>query len=262
MINNNGRQHEESSRNSDLDYFILDCLGESDRPIGSGSLFYLANKRGETNGLSAPTIGRRLRELEERELVKKASVEGRLITPTGRSLLEKLKRDRQIEISAQEFLQLLKRDSRSDIIDQLVARRVIESETCALAASNGSVESIEGLEELIARQRASVTQGKMAVEEDIGFHETIAEASGNKVLAGLVHLLRSQKQLSYIVAAIRAKVHTRFVVDHEEILQAIKTRKPTVARQAMEQHIDKLINDVDRYWEHAFPRRLSRGKQG
>ncbi|MCI0621835.1 MAG: FCD domain-containing protein [Acidobacteria bacterium] len=253
MINYTRQHKEESSRNSHhLDYFILGCLGESDQPVGSGSLFYLSNEQGQT--ISAPTIGRRLRDLEQRGLVEKVSVEGRILTPAGRSILEKLKQDRRIEVSAQEFLHLLKRDSRSDIIDQLAARRVIESETSALAASNGSVEIIERLEELIERQRALVAQGKMAVEEDIGFHETIAEASGNKVLAGMAHLLRSQKQLNYVVAAIRAKVHTRFVVDHEEILQAIKARKSTLARQAMEHHLDKLIADVGRYWEQEFPR--------
>jgi DNA-binding GntR family transcriptional regulator len=56
-----------------------------------------------------------------------------------------------------------------------------------------------------------------------------------------------------VVAAIRAKVGTRPVVDHhEEIIKAIKARQPAQARHAMERHIDKLIADVDRYWEQVF----------
>lgn len=245
------------SANSDFDieYFILRSLGESKQPVGSGSLYYLLQERGDE--ISAPTIGRRLRDLEHRGLVRKVSVEGRTLTASGSALLKKLEHDHLIENSAQGFLTLLKQDSRKDIVDQLMARRVIEGETAALAASGASDKTISQLEDLIERQRQRVMEGQMAVDEDIGFHETIAAASGNNVLASMVHLLRSQKQLAYLVTAIRAKVHTRFVVDHEDILLAIKARKATSARQAMEQHISKLISDVERYWEQVFPRRRS-----
>lgn len=239
----------------DLEYFILRSLGESEQPVGSGSLYYLLQERGDK--ISAPTIGRRLRDLEQRGLVEKVSVEGRTLTSSGTALLRRIEHDRRIEDSAQGFLSLLKQDSRKDILDQLMARRVIEGETAALAASSASKETIATLDDLIGRQRQRVMEGEMAVDEDTGFHETIAAASGNNVLAGMVHLLRSQKQLTYVVTAIRAKVHTRFVVDHEEILLAIKARKATSARQAMEQHISKLISDVEHYWEQVFPRRRS-----
>ena len=47
-------------------------------------------------------------------------------------------------------------------------------------------------------------------------------------------------------------------VDHEVILNTIKTRKPELARKTMEQHPDKLISEVDRYREQVFPQRDKR----
>jgi len=60
-----------------------------------------------------------------------------------------------------------------------------------------------------------------------------------------------------VIAAIRAKVGGRLVVDHEAIISAIQGRKPDQARRAMEQHLNKLISDVDRYWEQFFLRHES-----
>lgn len=238
------------SNNPELDYAILHALHHHGQPMGSGTLHYVLRKRGDT--LSAPSIGRKLRDLEHRGLVTKVSVEGRILTPEGQKILKRLDQDRQLEMSGEKLLKLLKRSGRKDIVDQLVARRVIEGETSALAAANASTEEIASLEALISRQRNVVDHGEMGVNEDVGFHDTIAEASGNGILAGMVVMLRSQGWLNHVVAAIRAKVGSRPVVDHEEIIKAIKARQPAQARHAMESHIDKLIADVDRYWEQVF----------
>ena len=223
---------------SELDFAILESLHSHGQPVGSGTLHYALSKRGDK--LSAPTIGRKLRDLEQRGLVAKVSVEGRVLTAAGQKLLRKLTVERQLESSGEALLKLLKRSGRKDIIDQLVARRVIETETAALAAVNATAQQIKVLEKFI---------------EQGDFHDTIAEASGNSVLAAMVILLRSQIWLNQIIAAIRAKVGGRLAVDHEEIISAIKGRKPDLARKAMEQHLNKLISDVDRYWEQVFEHR-------
>jgi GntR family transcriptional repressor for pyruvate dehydrogenase complex len=104
----------------------------------------------------------------------------------------------------------------------------------------------------------SVEHGETGSKADVDFHDTIAEGCGNSILSALVIMLRSQVWLNQVIAAIRTKVGGRLVVDHEAILNAIKTRKPELARKAMEQHLDKLISDVDRYWEQVFPQRDKR----
>lgn len=212
-------------------------------------------KRGDN--LSAPTIGRKLRDLEHRGLVTKVSVEGRVLTSAGRKLLHRLEQQHSLESSGDNLLKALKRGGRQDIINQLAARRVIESETAALAATNATPQQIHALEKLIAQGYDMVEHGNTGIQADTDFHDTIAEASGNNVLAALVIMLRSQVWLSQVIAAMRTKVGGRLVVDHEAIVNAIKARKPELARKAMEHHLSKLIADVDRYWEQVFANRDS-----
>jgi DNA-binding FadR family transcriptional regulator len=238
-------------RKSDLDYCILHSLNAHGQAMGSGSLHYLFRKQG--NNLSAPTIGRWLRDLDNRGLVTKVSVEGRTLTPAGLKLLKKLEHERRLESSGETVLKLLKRNGKKDIVDQLTARRVIEGETCALAAVNATTTDLIRLEELLEQQRESVAKGHMGVHQDTDFHDSIAEASGNSVLAAMVVMLRSHERLNHIITAIRTHVGTRPVVDHETIVRRLNDRNPDVARAAMEQHINRLIVDVDHYWEQVFP---------
>jgi GntR family L-lactate dehydrogenase operon transcriptional regulator len=238
-------------RHSEIDFAILQTLHKHGQPVGSGTLHYVLRKRGDN--LSAPTIGRKLRDLEHRGLVAKVSVEGRVLTTAGRKLLHRLERESSLESSGDQLLRALKRGGRKDIIDQLSARRVIESETAALAAANATPQQIDALEQLIAQGYDLVEHGDTGIKADTDFHDTIAHASGNSILAALVVMLRSQVWLSQLIAAMRAKVGGRLVVDHEEIVNAIKAHKADKARKAMEYHLDKLISDVDRYWEQMFP---------
>ena len=235
---------------SALDYAILASLDCHGQPMGSGSLHYELRKRGATP--SAPTIGRKLRDLEQRGLVAKVSVEGRILTAAGQKLLSRMEQERQRELSGERLLKLLKRNGRKDIVDQLSARRLVEGGACALAALNATPECITRLEELVTEARGRVERGEMGVKQDTEFHDLIAEASGNKVLAAIVIMLRSQTWLNSVIAAIRSKVGTRLVVDHEEVLKAIRERKPEEARAAMEGHLTRLISDVDHYWEQVF----------
>jgi DNA-binding FadR family transcriptional regulator len=95
----------------------------------------------------------------------------------------------------------------------------------------------------------------MGVGEDVGFHEALAKASGNRIISSTVHLLRSQEWMNYVVTEIRAKVGTRLAVDHQKIISALKTRNSALARSAMEQHLNQLIADVNRYWSVVQRRR-------
>ena len=234
-----------------LDYMILDSLCRHGQPVGSGTLHYALRQWGSTP--SAPTLGRKLRDLEQRGLVAKVSVEGRILTAAGQRLLKKLETERQRELSGERLLKLLKRTGQKDIIDQLSARRLIEAETSALAAENATSGQIASLEKFVQEGREMVERGEMGVSQDTSFHDLIAEASGNRVLAAIVVMLRSQPWLNSVIAAMRAKVGTRLVADHHKIVQAIRDRKPELARAAMQEHLTRLISDVAHYWEQVFP---------
>lgn len=236
-----------------LDYAILRMLQSSRQPMGSWSLYYLLREHGYD--VSAPTIGRRLRDLERMSLLGKSTVEGRIITPAGLRLLRKTARDEQIRARVDKLLKALDGKTQKDIIDQLAVRRIIEVESAGLAASQASRASIAKLEEIVERQQHSIEKGRMGVGEDVDFHEALAKASGNKIISVTVHLLRSQEWMNYVVTEIRTKVGTSLVVDHVKIISALKERNPSAARRAMERHLNQLIADVERYWNLVLRRK-------
>lgn len=233
-----------------LDYAILDSLNTHGEPMGSGTLHYTLRKHGATP--SVPTIGRKLRDLEQRGLVAKVSVEGRILTTAGQKMLKTMQQERQRELSGEKLLKLLRSTGRKDIIDQLNSRRLIEGEACALAAKHATADQIERLEELVREAREMVARGEMGVKQDTDFHDLIAEISGNSVLAAIVIILRSQAWLNSVIAAIRSRVGTSLVVDHDDVIKAIREKDPKQAREAMENHMTRLISDVDHYWEQFF----------
>jgi GntR family transcriptional regulator, transcriptional repressor for pyruvate dehydrogenase complex len=233
-----------------LDCDILRAVRAQNRPIGSWTLHYVLREYG--HDISAPTIGRKLRELEQRGMLSPATPEGRSLTSLGENLLKRAEEEKRIHRSTERLLLSLQRNSRKDLIDQLIARRAIESEVAGLAALNASSEAVGTLEGLIEAQRKSILIGEMGVAEDVKFHEGLAQVSGNLVLVSLVHLLRSHEWFNDVITAIRAKVGGRRVVDHEEIVGAVKQRDVLLAKKAIEQHITRLITDIDQYWEQVF----------
>jgi DNA-binding FadR family transcriptional regulator len=241
---------------SDLVYAILAVLREHGKPIGSGALYCRLLDEGLP--ASAPTIGRRMQELEQRGYLKKVRAGGRVLTPSGEKFFERLEQERGIDRYSANFLQLLKNGGRKEIFDVLNARRVVEGQIAALAAGNASHRLIRSLRKLLDEQRRAIQGGETGVDQDIGFHEAIADASGNTVLAAVTHLLRSHYHVNRAVSAIRSRIGTRSLMDHEAILQAITQREPAAARTAMEHHLSTIIADVNRCRKRISPKQASR----
>jgi GntR family transcriptional regulator, transcriptional repressor for pyruvate dehydrogenase complex len=231
--------------NQNLGHAILHALQLNGQPMGSWSLHFHLREHGYN--VSAPTIGRKLRDLERDELVRKDTVDGRLITPKGVRLLGSATKDHRVRASAEEALKLLKSNRQKDILDLLAVRRIIEEESAYLAAMNASAKDIARLERSIHRQRIKIAAGDLGVEQDVDFHENLARASGNKFIAYCVHLLRSQDWMNYAVIAIRAKVGSGIVVDHEKVISAVRDHHPAAARTAMRRHIMKMTAEVKDY---------------
>lgn len=137
-----------------LDHAILQTIQSSRQPIGSWSIFYFLRERGFD--VSAPTIGRRLRDLERLKLLKKSTVDGRVITSQGERLLRKVARDGQNRARANKLLKALDGKTQKDVIDQLIVRRIIEAESAGLAAAHASKSLVAKLEALVQKQKDSI----------------------------------------------------------------------------------------------------------
>lgn len=230
-----------------LNHAILRIITQNKGPIGQGTLNLKMRKDGYS--VSAPTIGRRLQELEFDGLLRKVSVDGRVITERGRTILKRWDKEDRLRMSGDALLETLKRGDKKHILDLLSARRVIERETAALAAQHASPKAIRRLEELLGQQARSVKAGQLGLQEDVSLHREIARASGSAMLYSLVSLLRNHERYDVIITSMRTLVGSSLVEDHKAILKGIKARDSQKARDAMDGHLRKLMDDIDRYWQ-------------
>lgn len=251
MINN-------AQRISGIDASILRVIASSHRAIGQGAINLVLRKQGIST--SSPTVGRKLQTLEADGFVRKVSVEGRVITSRGRVILHRYDGDARLSVSGDALLNALRRGDRRHLLDLLAARRALEGEAAALAAVHASPRALRRMETLLEQQSASLTRDDLGLAQDIDFHREIARASQNEVLLSLVSLLRNHRRYDLSLTSIRTAVGSRLVIDHRAILSAIAARDPNAARAAMERHLDKLVDDLNRYWTRRHGRRHTTGE--
>jgi GntR family L-lactate dehydrogenase operon transcriptional regulator len=229
-----------------LEYEILSLMEERPDPLGSGLISQLLASR--QLEVSEATVGRMLSDMDRKGFTAKQGFQGRIITDQGRQKLERLRRIQHRMTYGTRFLSTLESRKKEDLLDILVARRAIERELARLAALHATRAEIELLESVLREQEEHTIQNQMTADQDVRFHKIIASAAKNRVLAAALDLIRHDGQLSPILEYIRTRVGSRLAVGHGKILKAIKERDPVGAEQAMIEHIESLINDVQRYW--------------
>jgi GntR family transcriptional regulator, transcriptional repressor for pyruvate dehydrogenase complex len=119
-------------------------------------------------------------------------------------------------------------------------RLMIEPTLAARAATNATQEEIRQLEEILARQKAKVERGELAIDEDSKFHYTIAQAARNsvvlRVLDVFMDFLRESREHSLQVQGRPQKS----LNSHRRIVSAIARRDPAEAAKAMRRHISTI----------------------
>ena len=126
-------------------------------------------------------------------------------------------------------------------------RRTLELRTVALAATNRNDEDARQIIHHAEQMAANENDLGCLIGEDIGFHQTIARASGNMLFHQIV---RSFEQLMRIAVPIAWK--TRQTVDqrenvlhiHRDLAQAIADRDADAAETLMSAHFAKSISDI------------------
>jgi GntR family transcriptional repressor for pyruvate dehydrogenase complex len=125
------------------------------------------------------------------------------------------------------------------------ARRLFEGEAAALAATTIEDEQVEELERLLER---------MAVEEEIRgedadkeFHMVIARATGNGAIIATVENLwewRNRPLARNILTRARGMGLEPRIAEHRRVVDALRARDPAAARQAMRDHLERVIEHL------------------
>ncbi|MAT95126.1 MAG: GntR family transcriptional regulator [Halioglobus sp.] len=130
----------------------------------------------------------------------------------------------------------------------LEARRLIEGETCALAAQRIDAQQLARLQELVDEMAEENRREVVTEQADEAFHCLVAEAAGNSALAATVTWLwrlRNESEIStHFHRRVRAEGNRPIVADHQAILDALRAGDPQAARQAMSGHLQRVIDQL------------------
>lgn len=248
-------REEQDSRKLELEYDILSHIYNSNSPVGSSMLYLLL---GDRYFIKQATIGRKLQELEHKGYLEKRQNKGRVLTEEGKEYLAKLEMEANARKRNRQFLEAIKPENKSNLIDMLVARRALESEIIQLACDNIREEDFGKLSSYINRQEESLVQNEgstRATYESVGFHLYIAKIAGNKVMEHLLNIILSKFSLSEAVVYIRKEIARSLEAQlegHKNILELLKKRDKEGALKAIVDHINMLIDDVEIYWKEVF----------
>src|SRR5690606_20164378 len=139
-------------------------------------------------------------------------------------------------------------------LELMQARATIEGTVIMLAAAHMTEDALQLLRQVLDAMRAEIDDGRKPLDQDRLFHLTIANQSGNSVLARIVSDLFDERH-SPISAQIRARFETPgawsfALAEHEAIYAALEARDPLQAQAMMHVHLE----ESKRRWMENEPR--------
>jgi GntR family transcriptional regulator, transcriptional repressor for pyruvate dehydrogenase complex len=180
-----------------------------------------------------------------REAVAALRAEGLVITRQGVGAFVSAEAQRAPFRIEPERMQSL-----GDILNVMELRLGVEIESAGLAAERAGKAQVRAIgSALEAIERASA-QGKAAVDEDLGFHRAVAEATGNPEFARFLQFIGRHLIPRRTVSGLPERMGGRRAYlaliqeEHRRIFEAIRAGEPKAARDAMRRH---LTRSIDRY---------------
>ena len=227
---------------------ILQIIANADEPLGSGTISQELHLY--DTDISEATVGRVLRDIDLDNLTERVGYRGRILTEKGIAYLRELQDEQQRTLCGHEFIRLTRVQDKEQLLNILVARKAIEKMTARLAAIYATEEEIKILQQLVQiNTKRPETMHTAIAEHDVQFHKIIARASRNPVLESALDVIRQDGQLSPIMEHIRTQVGSTVFSDHFRILRCVEEHYPDMAERAMDDHLENLISDVNKYWE-------------
>jgi len=226
---------------------ILEIINASPEPVGSWYIVNAFNERGVQ--VSSATIGRELNQLEMLGHVRKHGYKGRSITALGKQVVEAANSSLELDFYKKSLDELINSDILENFLMVLEARLAIEQLTARLAAQRITDAELDGLRACLQNQHLRSKDHQSIANYDIAFHSGIAKASRNKALFSLYMMLSAMGQQSQLFEQLRYRVGNNYSDFHDQILEALEARDPDAAGQCMVNHISRLTQDVNHYWD-------------
>ena len=140
-------------------------------------------------------------------------------------------------------------------LELIRARRVVEGEIAALAATQAKRKDTDAMARAIDAMRADADRNVMPLDGDRAFHTAIVQACGNVVLIETVQGFWDSRRgpLFERLGGYFETVDSwrSAITEHEAIHAAIRARDAQAARAAMHEHLDKSHSRFSASWRRA-----------
>ena len=134
-------------------------------------------------------------------------------------------------------------------IQLIELRRMLETGACELAAARITDEQLEQMGVLLETMREAHAAGDLDrfVDADLGFHDIILHASGNVFVSALFEPLGRVLSSRRRETSAFPQIQEHAIHEHEQILQALSQRNSSSAREAMDQHMQQTLDDLNTF---------------
>jgi GntR family transcriptional regulator, transcriptional repressor for pyruvate dehydrogenase complex len=121
-------------------------------------------------------------------------------------------------------------------------RSLVEQNCAALAAERRTVVNLREMKCALKKMVREQKNGGLGLEADIAFHRSIADATGNPILARFADFVgkHTREYLQVVRLSALKSAHRLDDIEreHMEIIEAIEARKPEAARKAVSRHLE------------------------
>ena len=225
-------------------FLIAQIISKTGAPVGAWSLKEELKKVGIYCGTA--TVGRYLKELDYKGLTAQKSNKGRVLTDYGQQWLNKLSDDVARALVHTESTQAMRVDHYSQLVDLIQARKVLEVAAARLAAERATKEDLLLLQQVVMTHYRYVAENKDPTDPALEFHSLVAQISHNRFMKTMLDMLIFEErniegQIDTLITRERGDI---YVVEHEDISNAIAAGDSAQAASLMDAHIDKIMTAV------------------
>ncbi|MFF1685788.1 FadR/GntR family transcriptional regulator [Streptomyces sp. NPDC058254] len=185
-----------------------------------------------------------------REAVSRLRTAGLVESRQGLGVFVLPRRTRPLDLEAESA------DTKSKVLQIVEARSALEGEAASLAAVRATPAALDRMRHALDAIDAAVASGGDGVDEDLAFHGSIAESTGNAVLVSTVRYLgevaRSGIRVTRANEARRGDFIEAVRLEHHAILAAVESGDPEAAHAAARTHMKhaaaRLQDADDSFW--------------
>jgi DNA-binding FadR family transcriptional regulator len=140
-------------------------------------------------------------------------------------------------------------------LELIRARRVVEGEVAAMAATQAKRKHIDAMHKAIASMKSDADHGVLPLEGDRAFHTAIVESCGNVVLIETIQRFWDSRR-GPLFERLGGHFETvdswrSAIAEHQAILDAVRSHDADAARGAMHEHMDQSHKRFSVSWRQA-----------